>query len=107
MKKESIITLIISLVLVALFVYSLFFVKTKFNVVFINEGEVVEKLRIEKNSKLKLPEAKTKDNYKFIGWYYNGKAVDENTKVVSNMNIEAKYEEITTTTKKKKKTSKS
>lgn len=102
MKKSSIFTLIISIILVLLFVYSLFFVKTKFTVTFISNGEIVETVKFEKDDTLKFPTVEV-ENQKLIGWYYNGKEVTEETKVTSNMNIEAKFEEITTTTKKKKK----
>ncbi len=102
MKKSSIFTLIISIILVLLFVYSLFFVKTKFTVTFISNGEIVGTVKFEKDDTLKFPTVEV-ENQKLIGWYYNGKEVTEETKVTSNMNIEAKFEEITTTTKKKKK----
>lgn len=102
MKKSNIITLIISTVLVLLFVYSLFFVKTKFTVTFISNGEIIEIAKYEKNETLVFPEVEV-DNYELVGWYSNGKEVTKETQVTSNMNIEAKFEEITTTTTKKKK----
>lgn len=102
MKKTSILTLTVSIVLVLLFVYSLFFVKTKFTVNFINNGEIIETVKFEKDDTLKFPNLE-EENKKLVGWYYNGNEVTEETKVTNNMNIEAKFEEITTTTTKKKK----
>lgn len=102
MKKSSIFTLIVSIVLVLLFVYSLFFVKTKFSVTFIYNGEVVDTVKFEKDDTLWFPSI-DEDNKILVGWYCNGKEVTEETKVSGNMKIEAKFEDVTTTTTKKKK----
>lgn len=102
MKKTSILTLVVSIILVAIFIYSLFFVKTKFTVTFINNNETIETVKVVKGDTVKLPENPSKDGHNFIGWYVNGKEVTNETKVEGNMKIEAKFEEITTTTKKAK-----
>lgn len=100
MKKTSILTLVISSILTLLFIYSLFFVKTKFTVIFTNNNETVETIKVVKGDTIKLPENPTVEGKKFIGWYFNNKEVTNETIVESNMKIEAKFEEITTTTKK-------
>ena len=110
MKKTSILTLVISIILTLLFIYSLFFVKTTFTVTFTNNNETVETIKVVKGETVS-----THFDYcmlistgadvcfegkKFIGWYSNGKEVTNKTVVESNMKVEAKFEEITTTTKK-------
>ena len=100
MKKTSILTLVVSVILTLLFIYSLFFVKTTFTVTFTNNNETVETIKVVKGEIIKLPENPTEEGKKFIGWYSNGKEVTNKTVVESNMKVEAKFEEITTTTKK-------
>ena len=100
MKKTSILTLVVSIILTLLFIYSLFFVKTTFTVTFTNNNETVETIKVVKGETIKLPENPTEEGEKFIGWYSNGKEVTNKTVVESNMKVEAKFEEITTTTKK-------
>ena len=48
MKKTSILTLVISIILTLLFIYSLFFVKTTFTVTFTNNNETVETIKVVK-----------------------------------------------------------
>lgn len=100
MKKTSILTLVVSIILTLIFVYSLFFVKTMFTVTFTNNNETVETIKVVKGETIKLPENPKEEGKKFIGWYSNGKEVTNKTVVESNMKVEAKFEEITTTTKK-------
>lgn len=100
MKKTSILTLVVSIILTLLFIYSLFFVKTKFTVTFTNNNETVETIKVVKGETIELPENPTEEGKKFIGWYSNGREVTNETVVESNMKVEAKFEEITTTTKK-------
>ena len=100
MKKTSILTLVVSIILTLIFVYSLFFVKTTFTVTFTNNNETVETIKVVNGETSKLPENPKEEGKKFIGWYSNGKEVTNKTVVESNMKVEAKFEEITTTTKK-------
>lgn len=100
MKKTSILTLVVSIILTLIFVYSLFFVKTTFTVTFTNNNETVETIKVVKGETIKLPENPKEEGKKFIGWYSNGKEVTNKTVVESNMKVEAKFEEITTTAKK-------
>lgn len=100
MKKTSILTLVVYIILTLIFVYSLFFVKTTFTVTFTNNNETVETIKVVKGETIKLPENPKEEGKKFIGWYSNGKEVTNKTVVESNMKVEAKFEEITTTTKK-------
>ena len=100
MKKTSILTLVVSIILTLLFIYSLFFVKTTFTVTFTNNNETVETIKVVKGETVKLSENPTAEGKKFIGWYSNGKEVTNKTVVESNMKVETKFEEITTTTKK-------
>ena len=55
MKKTSILTLVVSIILTLLFIYSLFFVKTTFTVTFTNNNETVETIKVVKGETVKLP----------------------------------------------------
>ena len=107
MKKTSIFTLVVSIILLFVFIYSLFFVKTKYEIRFVHNDETVLKLRLEKGEKITLPEEEpAKEGYTFVGWYYGNEKVDENTVVESSMRITPKFEEKETTTTKKTTTKK-
>ena len=100
MKKTSIITLVLSIILLIVFIYSLFFAKTKYEIRFVHNDETVLKLRLEKGEKITLPEEEpAKEGYTFVGWYYGSEKVDENTVVESAMRITPKFEEKETTAK--------
>lgn len=107
MKKTSILTLVLSIVLLIVFFYSLFFVKTKYEIRFVHNDETVLKLRLEKGEKITLPEEEpVKEGYTFVGWYYGSEKVDENTLVESAMRITPRFEAKETTTTKKTTTKK-
>ena len=107
MKKTSILTLVLSIILLIVFIYSLFFAKTKYEIRFVHNDETVLKLRLEKGEKITLPkEEPVKEGYTFVGWYYGSEKVDENTVVESAMRITPKFEEKETTTTKKTTTKK-
>ena len=107
MKKTSIITLVLSIIFLIVFIYSLFFTKTKYEIRFVHNDETLLKLRLEKGEKITLPEEEpAKEGYTFVGWYYGSEKVDENTVVESAMRITPKFEEKETTTTKKTTTKK-
>ena len=59
-------------------------------VTFNNEGEE-KSVKVKENETVEeyIP---TKDGYKFIGWYYEDKEFDFNTRITSNITLNAKYE---------------
>lgn len=109
MKKENIILTIVSVILVGIFVYSLFFTTPKYNVT-INAGDGSEavSLTVKKFKKVEKPADPVKEGYTFLGWYVDDQEYNFDTEVLSDLDIEARFEEIitTTTTKNTKKTTK-
>ena len=66
MKKTSILTLVVSVILTLIFIYSLFFVKTTFTVTFTNNNETVETIKVVKGETIKLPENPTEEGKKLL-----------------------------------------
>ena len=61
----------------------------KFNA---NGGTTVSEQIVAQDGKVKIPTDPTKDGYDFVGWYVNGKKYDFDTKVTSDLEIEARWE---------------
>jgi len=59
-----------------------------------NGGSLVKEIIVNKNETIQKPEAPTKENHKFVGWYYNNKLYDFSIPVTSNIELEAKWEYI-------------
>ena len=49
---------------------------------------------VEKDGTIKEPSTPTRDGYKFIGWYLNGKPFDFSTKITKNITLEARWEKV-------------
>lgn len=58
------------------------------------DGEKETNIEVEENSTIE-PMIPTKDGYEFIGWYKDNKKFDFNTKITSNIILNAKYEKQT------------
>ena len=110
MKNENIAHLVVSVVLVAIFIYSLFFSTPTYTVEFNTDGgNAVSSVRVKKNKTLEKPEDPTKEGYKFVSWTLNGVEYDFTTPITDNIKLTATWEETeetkaktstTTTTKK-------
>ncbi len=61
----------------------------KFNV---NGGTTISEQVVAQDGKVKIPTDPTKEGYDFVGWYVNGKTYDFDTKVTSDLEIEARWE---------------
>jgi uncharacterized repeat protein (TIGR02543 family) len=106
--KGKIVMWIVTVVLVAIFVYSLFFAKPTYKVTFdTNGGNTISSVKVKKDEVVKKPADPTKEGYIFKGWQVNGVDYNFDTPVTGNITITAVWEEkttTTTTTKKGKKT---
>ena len=68
---------------------------SKYNITFeSNGGSSVEAFAIEENNTIIKPEDPIKENYEFIGWYYNDELYDFSKPVTTDLKLEAKWEEI-------------
>lgn len=94
MKKENLPLIIISIVLVALFIYSLFFSTPTYTVTFDTDGgSIVASEKVKRNKTVTKPKDPTKEGYKFVSWQVAGVDYDFNYPITSNLTITAKWEE--------------
>ena len=113
MKKENIALLVVSVVLVGIFIYSLFFSTPTYTVTFNSDGgSKVEAVKVKRNKTIEAPKAPTKEGYKFVSWQVAGTDFDFSYPITEDLTLTAKWEEDeatkkkTTTTTAKKKTTK-
>jgi len=112
MKKENIALIVVSVVLVVIFIYSLFFSTPTYTVTFNTDGgSKVADVKIKRNEKVAKPADPTKEGYTFVSWQVAGVDYDFSYPVTENLTITAKWEKKkeekkTTTTKTAKKTAK-
>src|SRR5690606_23476025 len=57
-------------------------------------GSLVSPIEVEVNQTITKPEDPTKEGYMFLGWYLNDQLFDFETSILSNITLEAKWEEI-------------
>lgn len=55
-------------------------------------GSPVASQKIQKNHRIDMPAIPVKEGYTFLGWYLDDKKYDFDTKVTSNMTLEARWE---------------
>jgi len=60
----------------------------------VNGGSSVEAVIINGNDTVTKPENPTKEGYEFVGWYLNDELYDFNTRVTSDINLEAKWNKV-------------
>ena len=104
MKKENIILLVVTVILVGIFIYSLFFSTPKYTVTFDTDGGTkIESVEVKKYDTVSKPEDPTKESYTFKGWTVDGAEYKFDTGITKDTKITANWEEIVTTTTKKAK----
>lgn len=59
-------------------------------------GSKISSVRITSGKTVSKPKDPTRDDYKFVGWYLNGKVYNFNSKVVKNITLVAKWEKVAT-----------
>ena len=68
--------------------------KGKINVIFNVDDKVYATIPIKENTKVTKPANPTKKGYRFVEWQLNGVPFDFNTKIMSETNLTASFEEV-------------
>jgi uncharacterized repeat protein (TIGR02543 family) len=93
---------IVTILLIAIFIYSLFFSTPTYKVTFdTNGGNSIESVKVKKNGTVTKPADPTKEGYNFKEWQVNGATFDFSTPITGNITVTAVWEAKTTTTTKK------
>ncbi len=61
-----------------------------------NGGSVIDPVIVEANATLTRPEDPVRENYKFVGWYYNDELYDFSKPITKDMELEARWEALGT-----------
>ncbi len=102
MKGNKLVLWIVTIVLVCIFVYSLFFATPTYQVTFdTNGGNTISSVEVKRNKLVTKPADPKKDGYTFVEWQVNNTTYDFSTPVTSDLTITAVWKENTTTTTKK------
>lgn len=93
MKNKIIIIAIVILSFLSIFAITLAFTTKKetFEVSFISDGEVIETIKVKKNSKVSKLEPPIKEGYDFFRWYLDGEIYDFDTKVTKDITLVAMW----------------
>ena len=94
MKKKLTIALILIILLLLIFILYLLFGREKsFTITFdTNGGTEIASIEVKNNEIVKLPEAPTKDGYKFVGWTNeDGNIITKGSKVTENITLKAEW----------------
>ncbi len=54
-------------------------------------GSIIESIKVRKNEKINMPTDPKKKGYSFVGWYYENKLFDFNTKITKDMTLKAHW----------------
>lgn len=93
MKKENIVLLVVSVVLVVIFVYSLFFSTPTYTVTFNTDGgSKVAEVKVKRNKTVAKPADPTKEGYAFVSWQVAGSDYDFSYPVTEDLTVTAKWE---------------
>jgi len=93
-NKKVIITAIVLLLLIIVATIIVFNRnENEFNVAFETDGgSIIETITVSENSTITKPENPIKENYRFVGWYYNNELYDFSRPVTSDIKLEARWE---------------
>lgn len=90
--KKFIIGIVIAIILVILCIIFVFaFKKPTFNVTFTSDGEVIETIKVKKDSTISKPVNPKKEGYDFDNWYLDGEVYDFYSKVKKDITLVAKW----------------
>ena len=64
----------------------------EYTVKFIVDDEIIHSATVDEGSRVSQPSAPSKEGYRFLGWYYNGKLFNFNKKITKNMKLTARFE---------------
>lgn len=93
-KKSLIIKISVAILVILAIILILLMVCTKheYKIIFdSNGGSNVSSITVKEKSIIKRPTDPKREGYAFVGWYYNNKLYDFNTKVTKNMTLKAKW----------------
>ncbi len=91
-KKYQLLLCFIVLIAIILVIVFIMFQKKTYTVTFyVNDNVYQELNKVSDKSTIELPDNPTKEGYTFDGWYINEKKFDANTKIESNMVLEAHF----------------
>lgn len=94
-KKISISILVVLMILVIISLILKGCQSKEYKVTFdTNEGNKISEVKVKENQKISKPKTPKKEEYEFIGWYYNDKLFDFNTKINKNIKLEARWKKI-------------
>ena len=100
MNKKIIVYGLIEMIVIIAIVVGYLWYKTKgyYDVVFVNNGEIIERVRVKKNDSVKVPKKVKKVGYD-IKYYLDDKEYRLNSSVTKNIVIEVEYKKRKTETK--------
>ena len=91
-NKKVIIGIVIAIILVILsIILVVAFKKPTFDVTFTSDGEVIETIKVKKDSTVSKPANTKKEGYDFDNWYLDGEVYDFYSKVTKNITLVAKW----------------
>lgn len=91
-NKKVIIGIVIAIILVILsIILVVAFKKPTFDVTFTSDGEVIETIKVKKDSTVSKPANPKKEGYDFDNWYLDGEVYDFYSKVTKNITLVAKW----------------
>jgi len=92
--KDKILWIVVAAVLIAIFVYSLFFSQPTYKVTFDSSGgtEIVSQ-EVKRNDLAIKPENPVRDGYDFVGWVVDGITFDFTQPVTKDVEIKAVWKE--------------
>ena len=93
MKKKYLIYGLIECIIIIFAVVAFLFYKTHYfyDVVFSDNGTIIERVKVKKNEKVKIPKSVTKEGYEIDKYLIGDKEYDFNSKVTKSIVIEVTY----------------
>ncbi len=93
-KKSLVIKIVLAIIVIAVVILVLLKACSghEYKIIFdSNGGSKIHSIMVKANSLIERPTDPERDGYTFVGWYYNKKLYDFDTKVTKNMTLKAKW----------------